>query len=808
MATFPGMARGRLESTFPPGYPMVQFNTRANEILLKLVYYGPGLSGKTTNLQSLHTMCADTQRGEMFSVNTQEDRTLFFDLLPINLGYIYGNAIHLQIYTVPGQVQYDASRRVVLGGADGVVFVADSSEAKMQENVDSLSNLYHNLNANRLNIKQIPFVLQYNKRDLPDAMAVGVMNRRLNFRSVPYFESVANRGPGVLDTFLAITRETVGYTFKKYHLDKKIKDFDEMLNLIESNVRSSMREMPPPQEAPLETTVLRHSQVSVNDLAPNKVADAQDLLEDALKSNMETARLYSELKQVKDTLQRKNEEMGQLYSQMDRANQDNLKTRKYLEGLVQNIGEAVISFSADGKILTWNTAAERIFGYARPEIVGRSMTQLTPDHLFGELDQVVQQVGRGQVVRDMVTTRLRKGGIAFPASITFAPVRGSDDRVVAFSALIRDTSEQRVLEEQLVHSQKHEALGRLVPSLFHEAANRLTPVLLEARLIAESAMDSHQAEQAGRLVQAVDSVQTLLRPLQTVLNPPSPRKTLFQLNQLVQEATSLVEQKAQRMGVTLELTLEPALPETGLDAPLVSQALTNLFLNGLQAMALSPTKRLRIATRRSGETLQVVVQDTAPAIQEAQKAEIFDPACASTTEALALPIAEIIARQHGGRLSVRSQEGLGNAFLLELPLVAAEAPRTGKAEGLMGARALVVDDEPFLLECLVDALGAWGLQVEACTRGDEAIQKLESKAFDLILSDIRMPSLSGMDLFEWLKVQQPAMTHRILYTTGDSFDAKTRAFLEESQVPYLGKPFDLNQLKQSLESLLETPMEA
>ena len=124
---------------------MVQFNTRANEILLKLVYYGPGLSGKTTNLQALHAMCSESNRGEMFSVNTQEDRTLFFDLLPINLGYIYGNAIHLQIYTVPGQVQYDASRRVVLGGSDGVVFVADSSEAKMQENVDSLSNLYHNL---------------------------------------------------------------------------------------------------------------------------------------------------------------------------------------------------------------------------------------------------------------------------------------------------------------------------------------------------------------------------------------------------------------------------------------------------------------------------------------------------------------------------------------------------------------------------------------------------------------------------------------------------------------------------------------
>src|SRR5208283_358993 len=401
--------------------PMVQFNTRANEILLKLVYYGPGLSGKTTNLRALHAMCRESNRGEMFSVNTQEDRTLFFDLLPINLGYIYGNSIHLQIYTVPGQVQYDASRRVVLGGADGVVFVADSSEAQMQENVDSLSNLYHNLNANRLNIKQIPFVIQYNKRDLANAMPVGAMNRRLNFRSVPYYEAVANRGEGVLDTSLAITRETVGSTFRKYHLDKKIKDFDEMLNLIESNVRANMQELPSPAEPAVpqpESVVLRHASTSVADLVPGKVADAQDLLEDALKSNMETARLYSELKSVKEAMEKKNEELRQIYAQLERANQDNLKTRRYLEGLIQSVGEAIISFSADGRILTWNAAAEQIFGYPRAEIVGRTFHQLTPPSRAGELEQVINLVGKGQTIRDVSTSRLRKDGAEFPCSIT------------------------------------------------------------------------------------------------------------------------------------------------------------------------------------------------------------------------------------------------------------------------------------------------------------------------------------------------------------------------------------------------------
>lgn len=799
---------------------MVQFNTRANEILLKLVYYGPGLSGKTTNLQTLHAMCSDRQRGELFSVNTQEDRTLFFDLLPINLGYVYGNSIHLQIYTVPGQVQYDASRRVVLGGADGVVFVADSSEAKMQDNVDSLSNLYHNLNANRLNIKQIPFVLQYNKRDLPDAMAVGVMNRRLNFRNVPYFESVANRGPGVLDTFLAITRDTVDYTFRKYHLDKKIKDFDGMLALIESNVRSILRELPPPSTSaetgaeatpPTDVTILKHDQVTVADLQPGRAADPQELLENALQSNMETARLYSELKQAKESLEKKNEEMTQLYAQLERVNQDNQKTRKYLEGLIQNMGEALVSFSAEGKILTWNAAAERIFGYARPEIVGQGICKLAPGGEQEDLAQVIEQVGRGQVIREVKTARVRKTGETFPASITYAPVRGADDRVLAVSALVRDLSETQALETRLVASQKHEALGRLVPALFHEASNRLTPVLLEARLISESALDPHQAEQAARLVAAVDSVQSLLDPLQTVLNPPAPARVRTQLNQVIQEAVDLVELKARRMEADLDLNLDPALPEASLDPVLMRQALTNLMLNGLQALASSPVKRLRVATRAADGHIQVVIQDSGAPLPEAGLQDLFDPASAATPEALGLPVAHIIARQHGGQLTVRSQQGLGNAFLLELPLTAVpEAPAAGIAPvtGLQGRRALVVDDEDFLLECLVDALQTWGLEVASAGRGDEAIERLKAGDYDLIVSDIRMPGLSGVELFEWLRTQRPALTRRILYTTGDSFDAKTREFLEKTQVPHLGKPFDLKQLKQSLEQLLETPVEA
>jgi two-component system NtrC family sensor kinase len=647
-------------------------------------------------------------------------------------------------------------------------------------------------------------VLQYNKRDLADAMPVGVMNRRLNFRSVPFFEAVAPRGTGVLETFLAITKDTVGTTFKKYHLDKKIKDFDEMLNLIETNIRSSMREIPPADQPPLpqpESTVLRHSNVSVADLAPGKVADAQELLEDALKSNMETARLYSELKQTKEALDRKNEEMASLFTQLERANQDNLKTRRYLEGLIQSVAEAIISFSHDGRILTWNSSAEEIFGYPRSEIVGHSFQQLIPASRAGELEQAIAQVGKGQTLRDIPSIRLRKGGQEFPVSVTYAPIRGSDDRVLAFSALVRDMGEQRNLERRLEHAETSSSLARIMPPLFNELTNRLGPVLLQKGLLLETATDPDQQLRMSRLLQAVDAAQNLLRPLLMVLSPSSPRLEPTNVNRLVQEAGKRVEGEAAAAGVAMDFTLDPAIPDCGLDPDQLREALVNLFRSGIFAAVKSSVKRVRIGTRLAGNLLQIVSQDTGPAIPEPEKGRVFDLAGASDVESLGLCTVATVAQAHGGRVSVRSQDGVGNAFLVELPM-ADPASSTGSSPSLQSKKILVVDDEAFLLECLVDAMDAWGCKATPCSLAAEAIQKLQMDTFDLIISDIRMPGLTGIQLFDWIREHQPEMTRKIIYTTGDSFDPETRTFLEQAKLPHLGKPFDLKKLKQAMGDLL------
>ncbi len=185
---------------------MVSINYSAREVCCKIVYYGPGLSGKTTNLQYVHAKVPGDTRGKLISLATEADRTLYFDFLPINIGSINGFAAKFQLYTVPGQVYYNATRKLVLRGVDGVVFVADSQPDKMDENIESLLNLEENLKEYGYSADELPIVIQYNKRDLPGVMTVADLNARLNPRNWECFEASASIGNGVFDTLKMIIK--------------------------------------------------------------------------------------------------------------------------------------------------------------------------------------------------------------------------------------------------------------------------------------------------------------------------------------------------------------------------------------------------------------------------------------------------------------------------------------------------------------------------------------------------------------------------------------------------------------------------
>jgi len=188
---------------------MTFINYASREINCKIVYYGPGLCGKTTNLQYIYDSTSPAAKGKLISLATETDRTLFFDFMPLELGTVRGFKTRFHLYTVPGQVYYDASRKLILKGVDGVVFVADSQEERMDANVESIENLVDNLKTQGYDLMQLPYVSQLNKRDLPSAVPVDELTSELSKKGEPVFEAVAADGTGVFDTLKAVAKQVL-----------------------------------------------------------------------------------------------------------------------------------------------------------------------------------------------------------------------------------------------------------------------------------------------------------------------------------------------------------------------------------------------------------------------------------------------------------------------------------------------------------------------------------------------------------------------------------------------------------------------
>lgn len=223
---------------------MVFFNYTTMQMTAKIVYYGPGLCGKTTNLHWIHHKTAPNSRGDMVSLETETDRTLFFDLLPLEVGVIGGLKVRLQLYTVPGQVFYNATRKLVLKGVDGIVFVADSQVAALDANVESLGNLHENLAELGLKLDQVPFVLQYNKRDIRNIVPVERMDTALNTVAAPSFEAAALHGIGVFETLKAISKLAIG------QIRRKAADDSRRLPEKAAPAAVTVPDLPPPAPAP------------------------------------------------------------------------------------------------------------------------------------------------------------------------------------------------------------------------------------------------------------------------------------------------------------------------------------------------------------------------------------------------------------------------------------------------------------------------------------------------------------------------------------------------------------------------------
>jgi signal recognition particle receptor subunit beta len=343
---------------------MVQFNFSERTIKAKVVYYGPAQSGKTTNLEQIHRVTDPAAKNRLISLNTAQDRTLFFDLLPVSLGSVSGYDFKLQLYTVPGQVQYNATRRVVLAGADAVVFVADARRAAIKENTSAFENMKVNLLANRLVPEKIPLVIQYNKQDLPDLMSVSELNKALNPWQRPCFTAVATRPEGVMETFVAIVGETLTAIATKYGLKEKGLDPAQVPQLVSAAFENRLKEEAGSGagrdatlrvESPARIVMSQAADpaaVSGQPAAADGGLVAEDLLHRAIRSNVELAESLGDLiREINEGLTRILSQSDYLLTYRDsppdkraaaaKAVQDEaVRLRSIVQGLGQRVAEA------------------------------------------------------------------------------------------------------------------------------------------------------------------------------------------------------------------------------------------------------------------------------------------------------------------------------------------------------------------------------------------------------------------------------------------------------------------------------------
>jgi len=279
---------------------MVQFDNQNRQVKIKIVYYGPAVGGKTTSLQQIHRVLDPERRTRLYSLNTAADRTLFFDLLSLNLGRIRGFRLSLQLYTVPGQVQYDATRRTVLAGADGVVFVADSQIDQRDANLEALANLRQNLAANHLDVQGIPTVFQYNKRDLSPILDLEEMEATLNPQGLPSFATVATAGDGVLEAFAAIGELTLVTVADKLGVG----DNPQALDRLRHQMSASMAPFLAAGGSPLPADDVEITVAERGDASREALSD-DDLVAEAVRANLAMGELNTRLDSLSRLLERK-----------------------------------------------------------------------------------------------------------------------------------------------------------------------------------------------------------------------------------------------------------------------------------------------------------------------------------------------------------------------------------------------------------------------------------------------------------------------------------------------------------------------
>ncbi|MEJ2245929.1 MAG: ATP-binding protein, partial [Acidobacteriota bacterium] len=407
--------------------------------------------------------------------------------------------------------------------------------------------------------------------------------------------------------------------------------------------------------------------------------------------------------------------------------------------------------------------------------------------------------------------------------LSVSPWYDKNNRLAGSIHVAKDISNEKLLQQQLIQSEKLSAIGELISGIAHELNNPLTGVMGYSQLLKlREDLDDRAKENLHKINNLALRCQRIVQNLLSFARKQKPERTLTNINEIIEKTVELRSYELQVNNIEIHRNLDRDLPKTIADAHQLQQVFLNIVTNAEQAMLESNGKgQLKIRTRTDSQNANIIVEikDDGPGIPENHLNRIFDPFF-TTKEVgkgtgLGLSLSYGMIKEHDGNIYVRSRLNEGSTFFVEIPIMAnlqddtesaIEIPALGHDfENLVrNRRILVVDDEKYILDFFVEAFQTVPMSVDTVNNGQAALQKMENIQYDIVITDFRMPQMSGKELFNWIREHRPRLANRIIFVTGDTVSNETRSFFEENHSRFLAKPFKIEEVKEVIQRVLES----
>ncbi len=474
--------------------------------------------------------------------------------------------------------------------------------------------------------------------------------------------------------------------------------------------------------------------------------------------------------------------------------------RRSWRDVVDAIAPALCIVDEDGSIRRANQAFSDLVGTEPVAVVGRTWSELLPPEWRSDVARLLSAAG------ELSEIELRRGDDAYAASSV--PFTSGDQSSIVL--LFDDRSERRRLQDQLIQSEKMSAVGQLIAGIAHDLNNPLASVVGFADFLAERPdVPAGLREPLNVIREEAERASNIVKSLLGFARKQDRRRQPTPLRPLLEATLLLLRNELMARGVESRLEVEPELPSPAADATQIQQVLVNLINNAAQAIASTGRAGTIVVRARPWlDGIAIDVIDDGPGMSEELATRVFEPFFTTKPEGhgtgLGLSISHGIVKEHGGRITLFTEEGRGATFTVQLPAAPASVaaapgvPAHGPAPRL---RVLVVDDEPHILHYMRATLEAWGHEVVIAEDGDVALERASAEAFDVVITDLRMPRLGGREFYEALRSRAPERAARLVFSTGDTVRGDTLAFLESVRRPYLRKPFGLDELRGLLASV-------